>query len=88
MGYGSRQLLPSNKGIAKALPCREFFLSIAINHRPQRVWQQRVYCHAIKEAETTLTIKLQRPNPNEEEVGGLILEAMELTARRFCDEDI
>ena len=44
--------------------------SIAFNHRPQRVWQQRVYCHAIKEAETTLTIKLQRPNPNEEEVGG------------------
>ena len=40
------------------------------------------------EAKTTLTIKLQRPNPNEEEVGGLILEAMELTARRFCDEDI
>ena len=34
--------------------------SIAFNHRPQRVWQQRVYCHAIREAETTLTIKLQR----------------------------
>ena len=36
------------------------FESIAFNHRPRRVWQQRVYCHAIKEAETTLTIKLQR----------------------------
>ena len=31
---------------------------------------KRVNCHAIKGAETTLTIKLQRPNPNEEEVGG------------------
>ena len=35
-------------------------IPIAFNHRPQRVWQQRLYCHAIKEVETTLTIKLQR----------------------------
>ena len=33
--------------------------SIAFKHGPQRVWQERVYCHAIKKAETTLTIKLQ-----------------------------
>ena len=40
--------------------CPHLEKSIAFNHRPQRVWQQRVYCHAIKEVETTLTIKLQR----------------------------
>ena len=60
-------VLGRGENLTRKLLCDQ---SIAFNHRPQRVWQQRVYCHAIKEVETTLTIKLQRPNPNEEEVGG------------------
>ena len=56
-----------------------------INHHPSDLTNQSqlttdhkevsnkgVYCHAIKEAETALSITLQRLNRDKEEVGGLM----------------